>query len=113
MSWARSSCSVVLVAGPPSVGFRQQVRRQQSRRDTIPPIIRTIQPTEVLVAEEVAPLRGQKAIERGPSHEVEVGMIRFKNPALRRSLPQHQALPSLPQVTTPRRDWGFTFRLDF
>jgi len=40
-------------------------------------------------------------------------MIRFKHPALRRSLPQHQALLSLPQLITPGRDWGFTFRPDF
>ena len=110
-----------LIIRNPIVRLEQQGRRQEAWRNTIPPIIRTIQPAEVLVPKEVPSLRGQEAIERVPSHKVEVYMIRFadgagtysKHPALRRSLPEHQALPFLPLMTTPGPDQGFTFRPDF
>jgi hypothetical protein len=40
-------------------------------------------------------------------------MIRFKHPALRRSLPKHQALRFPHKVSTPGLDNRFTFRPDF
>src|SRR5215831_192874 len=52
-----------------------------------PPVVGTIQSRKVLIPKQVFPMLGQIAVDRLPTHVIQVDLIRRKNPTLRERFP--------------------------
>ena len=75
------------------VDLQQNRMAQQARRHTAATVVRAVEHAELLVTKQPPALAGQEATEGVAPYEVDAKMVRFKQPALLRSLAE-QAQPS-------------------
>jgi hypothetical protein len=75
------------------IGLEHEGGGQQAGRDTRTTSRGVVEGGEILVAEDLSTMAGEKGVERVPTHEIEIHRVGFEQPPLRPALSQHPAPP--------------------